>query len=570
MRQKAPDVEENLSRLKDFQRKSVNAAFQRLYLDEDKTDRFLVADEPGLGKTLVAKGLVVKAVNHLWDKVRRIDVVYVCSNAAIARQNITRLNFTGSKDVAFSSRLTLIPVYLHELESNRVNFVSFTPGTSFNLRSSGGLAEEHVVLYYLLKEIWGFGPYMKYLNLLQCSMNRTNWRNKVRRYDKKKKKRIRSNEGIVEAFRSRLDSEIKDEFVEVAELFEKKRRIDWHLNHRRLKLIGRLRQLLAESTLEYLEPDVVILDEFQRFRDVLDEDTYTGKLASQLFRYQGEHTRVKVILLSATPFKMYTFHDERAEEDHYEDFVRTLSFLFDDDEKIQDIERLLSEYRTTLYRVTGLDETTDLERVRDTLQESLMKVMTRTERYTALGPENDPTAELEYDEKVKSGEIRQYADLSKLASRIGVGRPLEFWKSAPFILSFMDDYKMKKRFEGAVSNEDDPIVVSPRSEDLFLDKDRVTKWDDIEIPNAKLRVLLRESVEQDQSHKHLWIPPTLPYYEPFGNYEKAREGPYTKTLVFSSWRMVPKVLSMLTSYEVERLMSGNPDEAYPDGACQRL
>lgn len=47
-----------LDRLKGFQRDTVEYAFQRLFLDEDSSHRFLVADEVGLGKTLVARGVV--------------------------------------------------------------------------------------------------------------------------------------------------------------------------------------------------------------------------------------------------------------------------------------------------------------------------------------------------------------------------------------------------------------------------------------------------------------------------------------------------------------------------------
>ena len=63
----------------------------------DRTRRFLVADEVGLGKTLVARGVIARTIDHLWnevsrDKERRIDVIYICSNADIARQNIDRLD----------------------------------------------------------------------------------------------------------------------------------------------------------------------------------------------------------------------------------------------------------------------------------------------------------------------------------------------------------------------------------------------------------------------------------------------------------------------------------------------
>jgi len=46
-----------------------------------------VADEVNLGKTLVARVVITKALDHLWEEpgsVEQIDIVYICSNAQIA------------------------------------------------------------------------------------------------------------------------------------------------------------------------------------------------------------------------------------------------------------------------------------------------------------------------------------------------------------------------------------------------------------------------------------------------------------------------------------------------------
>lgn len=151
--QAPPDLATVLGGLKDFQRDTVKYVFRRLYLDEDATRRFLVADEVGLGKTLVARGLVAKTVKHLWEKVDRIDVVYICSNADIARQNINRLKLPGQQDFTLSSRITMLPVELRNLH-DRLNFISFTPQTSFDLRSNLGKVEERILLYWLLHRAW--------------------------------------------------------------------------------------------------------------------------------------------------------------------------------------------------------------------------------------------------------------------------------------------------------------------------------------------------------------------------------------------------------------------------------
>ena len=153
-----PDTKSALKGLKDFQRKTVDYVFQRFY-GADPTRRFLVADEVGLGKTLVARGVIARTIDHLWDELthdetRRIDVIYICSNADIARQNIDRLKIPGCEEAAQATRLTLLPLQMQDLRP-RVNFVALTPATSFEQTGGGGRMDERVLLYWLLDRAWG-------------------------------------------------------------------------------------------------------------------------------------------------------------------------------------------------------------------------------------------------------------------------------------------------------------------------------------------------------------------------------------------------------------------------------
>jgi hypothetical protein len=97
-------------------------------------------------------------------------VVYICSNADIARQNINRLNLTGQPNFALASRITLLPTQIQNLQNNRVNFISFTPSTSFDLKSGMGQGTERVLLYWLLKQAWGFKNAAAF-NVLQGDMD---------------------------------------------------------------------------------------------------------------------------------------------------------------------------------------------------------------------------------------------------------------------------------------------------------------------------------------------------------------------------------------------------------------
>lgn len=50
------------------------------------------------------------------------------------------------------------------------------------------------------------------------------------------------------------------------------------------------------------------------------------------------------------------------------------------------------------------------------------------------------------------------------------------------------------------------------------------------------------------------MPPSQPYYDMAGAFREAAESGITKRLVFSSWRVVPKVVAGIVSYEAERNM----------------
>src|SRR5690242_2973579 len=135
-----PDTKSALEGLKDFQRATVDYVFSRFY-GPNPTRRFLVADEVGLGKTLVARGVIARTIEHLRGK-DRIDIVYICSNADIARQNIQRLRIPGCADAARATRLTLLPLNMDDLRRNRINFVALTPATSFEQTGGGGRIDE--------------------------------------------------------------------------------------------------------------------------------------------------------------------------------------------------------------------------------------------------------------------------------------------------------------------------------------------------------------------------------------------------------------------------------------------
>ncbi len=540
-----------LGQLKDFQRDTVDYVFRRMYLDARPARRFLVADEVGLGKTMVARGIIAKALHHLRDTVERIDVVYICSNSTIAEQNINRLNVLGLDEIALPTRLTMLPVQANRLAGNRVNFVSFTPGTTFDLRSRGGKMQERAVLLRLLR---GALPHRRraLYNLLQCTAGDEGWR------------------WVTDDSTEPIDAQIEARFVarlrahgtlerrleESCEAFERRRQVPSDESARRYDVIGELRHLLAEVCVEALEPDLVILDEFQRFTDLMSGDSPAAELARSLFSYQSEHgDEVRVLLLSATPYRMLSLNHEG--EDHYADFIRTLGFLFDDPAEVAATEIALREYRTALYGVGGGDEA-EIRAARDRVQDRLRLVMSRTERVGSTVRQDAMLIEPPVPTRLGAGDLSQALIADGVARAVGARDPIEYWKSAPYLLSFMKGYEMRRLLHDLQENPPENLLETLRSRrrDLLHIRD-FQRYRPLDPCNARLRALLEETVDAGQ-WQLLWIPPSMPYLQPGGAY---RELPHTtKSLIFSSWNLVPDAIAALCSYEAERRMMGDgPD-----------
>ena len=270
-----------------------------------------MADEVGLGKTLVARGIIARAIDHLWNDVERIDIVYICSNGSIARANLPKLQVGGAEERSFAlaTRLTMLATELardegeSELAGSKLNFVSFTPGTSFKMGHSGGQGREREVLYQLLRPL--VGPRTALMNLLQGAITK---RDRFRERLKYNPRPI--DDTIRQSFETASDErpDLQDRLRELLSTRFRRYRSSWpaEARHARDRLISDLRRLLAGACVKALEPDLVILDEFQRFKSLLGtqgtERDAAADLAQELFQAEAhDRKRVRTLLLSATP-----------------------------------------------------------------------------------------------------------------------------------------------------------------------------------------------------------------------------------------------------------------------------
>ncbi len=543
---------EVLSRLKNFQRHTAEYAFQRLFQDSDGTRRFLIADEVGLGKTLVAAGLIGLTVEHLRAvNTRRVDIIYICSNQAIARQNVNRINqILGIETEPLASRITLLPYRLRTLE-NPVNLIALTPGTSFNSASAEGVIEERIILYRMLRQVWGDIVRNRRLPFLGGIRSIGRFRDYERWIPDRP-----IDGGIMQRFAEWVGdsgSELQNEFLELNEALRGSRTRETLA--RRRYFVSTLRRLLAESCLNALEPDLVILDEFQRFRELLDPYTESGELAHHLFEYEDSHTKVRTVLLSATPYKMYTASHEVG-DDHYRDFLDTVDFLQRPVGSVEPLEEALRQFRAELPRVAGLgdfgvDATNRLSGHRDRIQKELGRVMSRTERRSAdvVGDPMLTTRDLPVE--LETGDVEAYLSARDIATAANAPGIMEYWKSTPYLLSFMEQYRLADRVQRAVASapRGEVAQIIESGAGLQLPRRSTAERSEVGGGNGRMRAILND-LDESGLHNLLWLPPLLAGHELGPNFERARGA--TKRLVFSSWTMVPRAISVLASYDAER------------------
>jgi hypothetical protein len=549
----------SLATLAGFQRATVDHVIRRMYLDRDRTRRFLVADETGLGKSLVARGVVARTIELLQDdpSVRRIDIVYVCSNSDIARQNVKRLDVIGQQH-AIASRLTLLARGARHLDGEpvaagkAVNLVSFTPGTLPGNSWETGTLDERALIHVMLSDHFDLDwpDRRSSMLLLQGTVAKLATVESKVAWTRDEAARNGGVEPSIsrEFIHGARQRGLLKEYRYYLDLTRGHRtRLPEYVAERASDLIGRFRTELARASVHALEPDLIVLDEFQRFRDLLDpaSTSESADLARTLFEF-GD---ARVLLLSATPIKAFTLaEDAAAGEDHERDLRKILDFLTAGstiDPAV--IAADLAEYRRCA--VNGLP----VEASRRKVEAGLTSVMCRTERprvgvHGMLAEEDHPVG------PIQPHDLTTWVALHHLAAQIEAPITLEYWKSAPYFANFLDGYKLGEQLRTRLRE-------GPPTDGLrdalrrvqTLDHAAVDGRQQIDFGSARLRALADKTVGR-QLHELLWVPPSLPYHEPDGPYRDVDPVACSKQLLFSSWAATPTAVASLLSYEADRLI----------------
>jgi hypothetical protein len=562
--------------LKDFQRATV----ERIdYLYRQGQRRVLVSDEVGLGKTLIARGTVAKLA-----KLRREEgdslfkVVYICSNAAIADQNLRKLRVTSEArtESASSSRLSMQHLNIFKQENDAelldryIQLIPLTPDTSFRMTSGAGTKEERALMFAILKRLPELQTYIPELEVAMMDYATSGWNSWCRNYyeqeavDCNNKSNGRYFAYMLEHLQNELSLIWRDGMTYMAGIQELCKRIRNNNGYRVAEnsIIGQLRVIFAKISLSKLEPDLVIMDEFQRFKYLLNSDpeSETGMLANRFFHADD----VRMLLLSATPYKMYSTPEEIDEariDEHYTEFLSVMNFLNED---ASDEEKFLTVWRNYSVKLKELTiGDTSILSAKEAAEDALYQTVCRTERISAeenadIIDDSDVHVPLDVMEQ----DIRSYVQAQELLDQIGASYhvPVDYIKSTPYLMSFMRDYQLKRNVEQYFKKNPDEIK-KIKKDTFWLNRSSIDRYEKIPSNNARLERVMN-SVLQRGVEKLLWMPPSRPYYEFQGVYKDSEF--MSKTLIFSSWEMVPRMLASMISYEAERRTVGKLAKDYQD------
>ena len=569
---------------KDFQEATADRIVE---LFKSGHKRVLLADEVGLGKTIVAKTVVEKTGEWIKECKENIEqdyvVVYICSNAGIANQNCSKLGIAKENRVSISEgRLSMQHLMLAEsLTKNNVRLIPMTPATSFQIRSGAGTAPERALSFLLLDNCRIFGSYSQELSLLlrtyfigtddswEWYVSCQKWR--INQLSDKKKYLSDMKELITHSIKPELVSEIKSVCRKIRKQWDNvsadariEKIISWQ---KQKELINQIRYCFAEISLSMLNPDLVVMDEFQRFKDLIeidDNDHSDGAMLSK--KFLKDNTDSCVLLLSATPYKPYSTLTELTdgEETHLQGFMRVMDFLVNGKEENDKFHTVWDSYSEHLSEITGNDFSVLISSKKNA-EEELYTHMCRTERRDSGIISTDKAKPMSLS-TISPANISAYTELQKVMQDMGIGNfPVEYVKSAPFLMSFMN-YKVKDKIDDSLKGKKHPITPDERAKYIrqmpmsFLKRSQINGYQPLPNTNARLYALFDEVFERGNQKRGnpellLWIPPANKYYVVDDKSVFERCEGYTKTLVFSSWEMVPRVLSTLTSYESERLVN---------------
>ena len=470
-----------------FQQDAISAVLDAF---ANKRTRYLVADETGLGKTHIARGVLERLYEAYTDRedcpakgctVKPFVVYYFGSNVYLLENTMQKLTQGSKKDYArFPSidRLGMLyPSVLLgkvELDSKKINLFSASANL-FDLSKSKGNEKEREL----------YTDCVGYLD----------------------KKKVTITSANIEEYRNMYTEMAMKGF--------------------------RVKYIQKEDVTVHIKPSLIIVDEFHR---------YSQTLRDALGKYQQKYN-IPMLMLSATPYVMYsrdfevdqeaTENENNKEKNGFESFEGLLDFLADGDVGKPDLR--------SIYQAVWQQASPNLQG----LSTLLRGYIWRNERVNSA---ENKYRDLPQEEDWLSGQYDNCIDPCLDLSEKG-----RYFSLCPGVLSFpvkayreglldslsdLPQEDQKKYFY----NELNLLKMDSADCSQFMyDQDQNLRIDYVE---SFLPLHLIQKYIADPGKQHLWMPPSRRLYAVKG---EQIDPTFSKLLVFSGYNLVPRMLSAVFS-----------------------
>jgi hypothetical protein len=551
--------ERHISEAKGFQRATAEAALETFARNEGPR-RYLVADEVGLGKTVVARTIIGEMMRR-----RRTPLVvfYVSSNLNIAHQNRSKLlelletEAEQKQASAKADRLTLAANPAYRPTHERLQLYTLTPETSVPMRRGrGGFGrmEERALIFRLLRG--RFSSLDTKFFSSKCrgkQAGEASWQSALQRHE--------HIEGVRELQNHLLDALGKDKHLKLPCVDADSILIAAE-REKPSRLMGSLRTALAIAVLRDVRPDLAIFDEFQKFREVLIDPpkAFPDPVTVALRGGNSAHSHA-VLLLSATPYRLYSSRqDEAAGLSHHREFFELIRFLFDAGaNELKDLEDAFLDFGAKMLA----KETPNFEllhKLRDDIRSRLRPVLSRTERPNDTASLSNASPSHPHSE-VRPADLRLFKHwVGRLQEGATVRRAkvdilsfaVPFWLSVPLPIQMLGkDYVAWRDAAKEKRRREEPMLRRTQRDRLEAPK----IW-----PHPQFRVL-NDKIVPSSRLALPWVAPSLPWWDLQGPWS-APGAAGGKLLIFSRFKAVPPALASLLSFDLEASLASRLPRSY--------
>ncbi len=463
-------------KLEKFQEDASNAVVKAF---KNGRNRYLIADETGLGKTIIARQ-VIEDLSKRKDKEFFI-VYYFGSNLMLLDNTLNDKLGKGTSWVIHNEPKKLGMMFGRRRESG-VNIYGFSGNLIGESKKSTGDDKEE-------------RPY--YTKCLRCIADK-----------------IAAKPKLLDAIKHYIDKvkgiKQKDK-TELYGFLEKKRVKDG-------EDITNLRKLFERFSLDKNPPDLMIFDEFHRYDEKLWDILNSKDPMYSGFKWP------KILFLSATPYNFYPNVDGGDVAENEDDGGKK------NKQKIRSFEKLLKlldpsdvVYNDYQNYLNGNINNEDFSRI---LKENCIyrneRLADKDEKYCTLPSPED---------------IINFMDCYREEKSINAFSNSRYWKMCSGVYSFPIKVYNEKE---PVKELYDKLDKLDAEDDLFVfDNNEKLKRNGFYWKNLRFKCI--EEYNAKYGRKMLWVPPTMPEYNLGGAF---KEQPYfSKLMVFSAYKMVPRIIS---------------------------